>query len=114
MNVELRRIKQVKDALYQLGPLLPGSISTQWNVCGKAGCRCKAPRKPQKHGPYYQLSFTLAGKSSTMFVKPADLPAVRDSIKRSKEFRKLNNTLVKAYVLWARTGGLQKAMEDNR
>ena len=45
----------------------PGSLREQYNVCGKAGCRCKDPKKPQKHGPYYQLSYTWRGKSSTPF-----------------------------------------------
>lgn len=109
-----KRIEETKDTLYQLGPLLPGSISTQWNVCGKAGCRCKDPKKPQKHGPYYQLSFTVEGKSSSMFIKPEDLPAVRNCIRRYKQLRKLNNALLKAYVLWARKGGLQQSKEEKR
>ena len=69
MPDDLVRIRQIKDMLSQLGPVLPGSLSTQWNVCGKPGCRCKDPKKPRKHGPYYQLSFTVDGKSSSLFVK---------------------------------------------
>ena len=111
MSANKRPVQQVKDALYRLGPLLPGSISTQWNVCGKAGCRCKDPEKPRKHGPYYQLSFTVGGKSSSMFIKAADISAVRECIKRYRQFKKLNNTLLNAYLLWARNGGLQQSKE---
>ena len=63
---------QIRGRLVELlneGPMLPGSIKKQWNVCGMPGCRCKDPENPQKHGPYFQLSFTLAGKSTSMFVK---------------------------------------------
>ena len=109
-----RRIQKTMDALYRLGPMLPGSISTQWNVCGKAGCRCKDPVRPQKHGPYYQLSFTLAGKSSTMFIKPDDLSTVRTCIKRYKQFKKLNNALVNDWILWARNGGLQQERKEKQ
>jgi len=77
MTKEERRIKQLKEKLIQLGPMLPGSLSEQWNVCGTPQCRCKDPEKPVKHGPYYQLSFTVGGKSSTMFIKKEDLPEVR-------------------------------------
>jgi len=114
MSDDLTRIRQIKDALSRLGPILPGSISTQWNVCGKAGCRCKDPKKPRKHGPYYQLSFTVDGKSSSMFVKEPDLKALRECVKRYKRFRALNTKLVAAHILWARNGGLhQQEKETN-
>lgn len=111
MNSYERKIQKIKETLLNLGPLLPGSVSTQWNVCGKAGCRCKDPDNPQKHGPYYQLSFTIDKKSSTMFIKPAVLADVQECIKRYKLFRKLNNDLLQAYLLWARNGGLEKQKE---
>jgi hypothetical protein len=110
----LARIQRIKNELSRLGPILPGSISTQWNVCGKAGCRCKDPKKPQKHGPYYQLSFTVDGKSSSMFVKKADLKTLRECVKRYRRFRALNTELMAAYIQWARNGGLhQQENETN-
>jgi hypothetical protein len=112
MSDALTRICQIKDALSQLGPILPGTISTQWNVCGKPGCRCKDPKKPQKHGPYYQLSFTIDGKSSTMFVKKADLKALRECVKRYKRFKELNAELLAAHILWARNGGLHQQKDE--
>jgi hypothetical protein len=77
----LRQIERVKEQLAALGDLRPGSLSTQYNVCGTPGCRCKAT-PPEKHGPYYQVSFTRKGKSSSKFVRKHDLAAVR---------RELNN-----------------------
>jgi hypothetical protein len=112
MPAALARIRQIKDALSQLGPILPGSISTQWNVCGKPGCRCKDPKKPRKHGPYYQLSFTVDGKSSSMFVKKSQLKELRQCVKRYQQLRALNTQLLAAYIQWARNGGLQQA-EDS-
>ena len=106
------RIQHIKDALLRLGPILPGSISTQWNVCGKPGCRCKDPKKPRKHGPYHQLSFTVDGKSSSLFVKKPQLRELRSCIKRYQEFRTLNTKLLGAYIQWARNGGLQQQTED--
>jgi hypothetical protein len=108
MPNDLVRIRRIKDALSSLGPVMPGSISTQWNVCGKADCRCKDPKKPRKHGPYYQLSFTVDGKSSTMFVKKADMKRLRECSRRYQQFRKLNSELLKAYIQWARNGGLHQ------
>jgi hypothetical protein len=74
-----RQIEKVKRDLVALGDLRPGSLSTQYNVCGTPGCRCKAT-PPEKHGPYYQVSYTRKGKSSSKFVKQKDLPAVREQI----------------------------------
>lgn len=44
----LKSITKNKEAINALGPMLPGSISTQWNVCGKSGCRCKDQDNPKK------------------------------------------------------------------
>lgn len=107
MTDDVTRIRKIKDALTRLGPLLPGSISTQYNVCGKPGCRCKDPMKPRKHGPYYQLSFTVDRKSSSMFVKKPLLKELRNCIKRYQQFRALNTQLLAAYIQWARNGGLE-------
>jgi hypothetical protein len=109
MSDDLVHIRQIKDKLSQLGPILPGSLSTQWNVCGKPGCRCKDPKKPRKHGPYYQLSFTVDGKSSSLFVKKLQLKELRNCIKRYRMFRELNTQLLSAYIQWARNGGLHQS-----
>ena len=108
MPNDLERIRQIKGKLFRLGPILPGSLNTQWNVCGKAGCRCKDPKKPRKHGPYYQLSFAINGKSSSMFVRKEELKQVQECLKRYQKFRELNSNLLSASIQWARNGGLHK------
>jgi hypothetical protein len=85
-----RQIEKVKRELVALGDLRPGSLSTQYNVCGTPGCRCKAT-PPEKHGPYYQVSYTRKGKSSTKFVKQKDLPAVRKQLKNYERMKLLTD-----------------------
>ena len=111
--MQAKSVAEVKAAIEALGPVLPGSISKQWNVCGKPGCRCKDPRRPQRHGPYYQLSFTLAGHSSTMFVKPEEVAAARQCIRRYRRFKTLTAHLVMAYVAQARRSGVASLTEGN-
>jgi hypothetical protein len=82
------RIDQLKQAVVGLGDLRPGKLSQQYNVCGKADCRCKAD-PPQKHGPYYQLSFTRNGKSATQFVRKEDLAVVRPQLRNYQRLREL-------------------------
>jgi len=89
-----RRIAQLQRQLLELGPLHPGSISEQYNVCGQPGCRCKDPQKPQKHGPYYQLSFTWQGKSSTRFLRPEQVKPMRQKVANYKQLRELMNEWV--------------------
>src|SRR5437867_656834 len=89
-----RRIARVQRQLLELGPLHPGSISEQYNVCGQAGCRCKDSQKPQKHGPYYQLSFTWQGKSSTRFLRPEQVESMRQKVANYKRLRELMNEWV--------------------
>lgn len=83
------RIEQIKQEVAALGPMRPGSLSEQYNVCGTPGCRCKDPRKPQRHGPYYHLNYTWRGKARTEFVKAEAAEGVREQLKNYKKFRAL-------------------------
>jgi len=83
-----RQIGKVKRDLAALGDLRPGSLSTQYNVCGSPGCRCK-DTPPKKHGPYYQVSYTRKGKSSTKFVRKEDLPAIRKQLQNYERMKLL-------------------------
>jgi hypothetical protein len=109
MTKEERKVEQLAKKIAELGPMLPGSISEQWNVCGRAQCRCKDPDKPMKHGPYHQLSFTVGGRSSSMFIKKGDLAEARRRIKRYQEFKLLCIELVHAQVALARKAGLARS-----
>lgn len=83
-----RKIARIRRALGTLGDLRPGSLSEQYNVCGVAGCRCKAS-PPQRHGPYHQLSFTRKGKATSRFVRREELPAVQAQLQNYARLRKL-------------------------
>ena len=83
-----RRIERIQRELQGLGDLRPGSLSEQYNVCGVEGCHCKAS-PPKKHGPYYQLSFTRKGKSTTRFVRRGEVTTVRRQLKNYAKLRAL-------------------------
>ncbi len=89
-----RRIEQLKKELAELGPMHPGSISEQYNVCGTPGCHCKDPKDPQRHGPYYQLSYGWRGKSSSRFVRPEHVMEMREKVATYKRLRELINEWV--------------------
>jgi hypothetical protein len=45
-----RRIEALQHRLTQLGPMHPGSLGEQYNVCGKAGAAAKIPRSRRSMG----------------------------------------------------------------
>lgn len=84
-----RRLLKIQAELAALGPIHPGSLSEQYNVCGNPGCRCKDPQKPQKHGPYYQLSYAWRGKSTSRFVRAPRVKAMQEKLGNYKRMREL-------------------------
>jgi hypothetical protein len=88
------KIQQIKTQLLALGDMRPGSLSRQYNVCGKKGCRCKDPDHPKRHGPYYQLSYVHRGRSTTQFIRPELRATVRAELATFKTFRKLTDQWV--------------------
>lgn len=101
------KVRRLKQKLLNLGLVLPGSISEQWNVCGTRGCKCKDPVQPKKHGPYYQLSFSVGGRSSSLFIRKDDVAEARKAVMRYKEFKKLTTELIQAYVDLIRDNGFR-------
>jgi hypothetical protein len=99
------KVAQITRKLLNLGPMLQGSISEQWNVCGTPGCKCKDSAAPKKHGPYYQLSFSVGGRSSSMFIRKADISEARRRVKSYQEFKKLTTELIQANVDLIRKNG---------
>lgn len=86
-----KKITEVKDQLLGLGSMRPGSLSRQYNVCGKVGCRCKDPENPRRHGPYYQLNYVFRGKKKSQFIRAEDVSRVRAELLTFKKFRRLTD-----------------------
>jgi len=61
------RFKTLKASLVDLGPLRRGTVLRRFVSCGNPGCRCHA-NPPQLHGPYYEWSRKVKGKTVTVRV----------------------------------------------
>ncbi|MFQ5592430.1 MAG: DUF6788 family protein [Phycisphaerae bacterium] len=83
-----RDIDEIRQELLGLGDLRPGSLTEQYNVCGTANCRCKG-NPPQKHGPYYQLSFTRPSGSSSRFVRKNEVIVVKRQLMNYRRLTEL-------------------------
>lgn len=108
------KIKKLIKELVNLGPVLPGSISKVYNVCGKATCRCKDKDNPQKHGPYNLLSYTIAGKSSTKFIKDGDLKEVQQMQAKFQRLKQICQELPVAYIELFKDQGLDETVDFGR
>jgi len=82
------RIVALKALLRRLGALHPGSLSKQYNVCGKSGCRCKDPKHPKRHGPYYQLNYVFRGKKTSRFIPRHEVAQLRAQLANYKILRR--------------------------
>jgi hypothetical protein len=62
-------LDQLKHEIAQVGFVCPGSVVRRYMPCGKPGCRCQAD-PPKLHGPYWQYSHKVAGKTITQRLTP--------------------------------------------
>jgi hypothetical protein len=57
-----RRYRKLLDELTKIGYIRSGSLAPRYNYCGKPSCRCHGD-PPQPHGPYYQWTAKVNGKT---------------------------------------------------
>jgi hypothetical protein len=69
---EQQQHELIASHLAQTGLALPGTVVTRHMRCGKARCRCKAD-PPQLHGPYYQWTRKVEGKTITRWLTDEQL-----------------------------------------
>lgn len=101
-NTPLKRLKleieHIKRQLTELGPIHPGSISSQYHACGTPSCRCHDPVNPVKHGPYDKLTYSRAGKSACRFVRPECVEELKQRLDNYRTFRRLTARWVELSV----------------
>jgi len=106
MNNDLmQKIEELLIELITLKGILPGSISKQYNVCGTPRCKCKDPENPVKHGPYYQLSYTVLGKSSSMHLNVEDIGRVENLQRNYKRFKEICRDIPGLFIQLYKTEG---------
>ena len=94
-KVQIKKmIEKIKQELLILGSMRPGTLSRQYAACQKPGCACMDPIKPKKHGPFYQLSYSHLGKSTTRFVRPGYVTVIEKELAAYNRFKKLTQDWV--------------------
>ena len=71
---------------------LPGTLLERHIRCNKPGCRCVA-EPPQLHGPYYQWTRKINGKTRTTLLTAAQMNRYRPWFDNAKKIRSLTADL---------------------
>lgn len=85
--------------------VLRGTLITMRRRCGKAACRCAAGQPHE--GP--ALSVSLSGRSVTVSLRPADVPAVRAALARYQRQRAALEEQASAGVEALRAGNRRRS-----
>lgn len=83
-----KRYEDLKRQITQVGLIRRGSLLRRMMPCGKPGCRCQAD-PPRLHGPYYQWSRKVGGKTVTVRVNAAEARLLRTWIANGRRLNKL-------------------------
>jgi hypothetical protein len=82
------KYEAVKEELRALGWARPGCVTRRYMPCGNPNCRCMAD-PPQLHGPYYQWSHKIGGKTRSLRLSEAQARQCREWAANYKKLRKL-------------------------
>ena len=76
-TTDTQRYDALKRTVAEVGLLRRGSLVQRFMPCGKPNCRCQAT-PPQLHGPYYQWTRKVRGKTVTVRLTEQQAERVRD------------------------------------
>src|SRR5260370_38342214 len=65
-----RRYDRLRAEISHLGMILAGTVVQRFNICGTPACRCRTD-PALRHGPYYQYTRKIGGKTTTRNLTPA-------------------------------------------
>lgn len=87
-----RRRHELLIHITQIGHVLPGSLNTVMNRCGKPRCACHGD-PPRLHGPYITWTRKVAGKTQTRRLTPEQADRYRPWIENNRRLRELLSEL---------------------
>ena len=83
----------LKAALGRLGFARPGSIVRRFMRCGKLGCHCMTD-PPTLHGPYYDLTYKVRGKSVGMRLTEAQAKQCEEWLRNHRQLRRIVRQMI--------------------
>ena len=88
-NIDLQqRYQELKSTLIRVGYFRRGSLVKRFMVCGKSTCACHAS-PPRLHGPYYQWTRKIHGKTVTVLFSREEADLLADWIAAGRELDRI-------------------------
>jgi len=82
------RYRQLAEQLAEIGLISSGSVTRRYTRCGTAGCRCNAD-PPQPHGPYWQWTAKVNGKTVTRRLTDREAKLYQEWIANDRRLRRV-------------------------
>ena len=82
------KFEQLKRQILELGFVRPGSLVRRYMPCGNPSCRCMAT-PPRLHGPYYQWSYKIAGKTRSIRLSEQQAKLCQQWVRNHKTLKSL-------------------------
>jgi hypothetical protein len=81
------RYRQLAAQLAEIGMISAGTLTRRYTRCTSPGCKCRAD-PPQPHGPYWQWTRKIDGKTVTRRLTPTEAKLYRDWIANDRRLRR--------------------------
>lgn len=83
-----RNYRSLAERIYDIGYIAAGTITQRYTRCGTASCRCHAD-PPQPHGPYWQWTAKVDGKTVTRRLNATQARLYQQWIDNDRQLRAL-------------------------
>lgn len=83
-----RRYQDLARQVADIGYIAAGSLAQRHNRCGKPTCRCHGD-PPQLHGPYWQWTAKVNGKTVNRRLTPSEAELYQEWIANDRRHRAL-------------------------
>ena len=83
-----RRYRELAAQLSEIGLISQGSLVRRYTRCGTPGCKCHDD-PPQAHGPYYQWTAKVDGKTVTRRLSVPEAQLYQEWIANDRKMRRL-------------------------
>jgi hypothetical protein len=89
-----KQYRLLKRSILNLGFIRWGSLVKRFMPCGKQGCCCQS-KPPQLHGPYYQWTRKVKGKTATVRLTPQEAKIFEEWIANGRQFDRIISQMEK-------------------
>jgi hypothetical protein len=83
-----RKVSELSENLQDTGFILYGTVRKHYMKCGHKGCRCHAD-PPQLHGPYYDWTRRVEGKTKTVRLTEDHAKIIEEWISNMRRVEKI-------------------------